>query len=207
MLDSDLARLYGVPTKAFNQAIKRNAARFPADFAFQLTSTEANSLSSQNVTINDQATRPGNLKSQIVTSRLSHGGRRYLPWVFTEHGAVMAANVLRSPKAIEMSVYVVRAFVLQREAIAANQTILKRLADGARSAEMAWLSGALQPDCEAGGCYVPGADGRDIAQIDKTLLEHDAALRTLWHRLQPLLQPAPEPPAKELGYHTTMKKP
>jgi hypothetical protein len=67
---------------------------------------------------------------------------RKLPWVFTEHGAVMAANVLRSPKAVEMSVYVVRAFIAQRELLVTNATILKRLADGARSAEMAWRSAA-----------------------------------------------------------------
>src|SRR6266566_6488759 len=93
MLSQDLAALYGVAVKALNQAVKRHAARFPADFVFQLTSDEFD-----------------NLKSQIVTS--SWGGvRRALPYAFTEHGAMMAANVLNSPRAAQMSVFVVRAFV------------------------------------------------------------------------------------------------
>lgn len=110
ILDVDLAKLYGVSTKAFNQAVKRNAERFPEDFAFQLTSAEL-----------------VRLRSQIVTS--SRGGRRYRPWAFTEHGAVMAANILHSERAVHMSVFVVRAFVRLREHIAANRTIFKRLAE------------------------------------------------------------------------------
>jgi alanine-alpha-ketoisovalerate/valine-pyruvate aminotransferase len=86
--------------------------------------------------------------------------------VFTEHGALMAANILRSDHAIEMSVYVVRAFVKQREALASNAVILKRL-----------------------------------AEIDRTLLEHDSGLRLLWSRLQPLLAPPPVPPKPRIGFH------
>ncbi|HUG11191.1 MAG TPA: ORF6N domain-containing protein [Opitutaceae bacterium] len=132
ILDADLARLYGVTTKAFNQAIKRNAARFPEDFAFQLSATEVASLKSQVVTsslepIEDKPA--GDMWSQIVTTskpqRRRHSNR---PWAFTEHGAVMAANVLRSPRAVEMSVYVVRAFVRMREELMSNSEILKRLA-------------------------------------------------------------------------------
>ena len=149
ILDADLARLYGVPTKRFNEALKRNKPRFPEDFAFQLTREEVE-----------------NLRSQFATSSSGHGGRRYLPWAFTEHGALMAANILRSERAIEMSVYVVRAFVKQREAIATNAAILKRL-----------------------------------AEIDRTLLEHDSALKILWHRLQPLLAPPPEDPKPKIGFH------
>jgi hypothetical protein len=166
ILDADLARLYGATTKAFNQAIKRNVARFPADFAFQLTKLETDSLRSQIVTLNAGPEGGAvNLKSQIVTSSSGHGGARKRPWAFTEHGAVMAANVLRSPKAVQMSVYVVRAFIMQREALTANATILRRL-----------------------------------AEIDKTLLEHDVVLQRLWAKLRPLLQPPPEPPAKD-GAH------
>ena len=88
LLDADLARLYWVSTKRFNQAFKRNQHRFPADFAFQITAAELDNLRSQFVTS----------KSQLVTS--SHGGRRYFPWVFTEHGALMAANILRSERAV-----------------------------------------------------------------------------------------------------------
>ncbi|WP_203225882.1 ORF6N domain-containing protein [Leptospirillum ferriphilum] len=91
MLDSDLASLFGVPTKRFNEQIKRNISRFPSDFMFQLTQEEFESL-----------------KSQFATSNEGRGGRRYRPFVFTEHGAIMAATVLNSPLAVEMSVFVVR---------------------------------------------------------------------------------------------------
>ena len=119
ILDSDLAQLYGVATKVFNQAISRNTDRFPEDFAFHLTREDV-----------------ANLKSQIVTSSLDaspasfsgYGGARKLPWVFTEHGAIMAATILRSPRAITMSVYVVRAFVQMREALLTNANVLTRLA-------------------------------------------------------------------------------
>jgi hypothetical protein len=111
MLDSDLAALFGVETKVFNQAIRRNAERFPSDFAFEITAQEL-----------------ANLRSQIVTSS-RHGGLRYLPWVFTEHGAIMAAMVLRSQHAVAMSVFVVRAFVQMREQISANLGVLRRLAE------------------------------------------------------------------------------
>jgi hypothetical protein len=172
ILDADLANLYGTTTKAFNQAIKRNASRFPADFGFQLTMAEANALRSQVVTLNARPARVAvNLKSQFVTSSSAHGGVRKLPWAFTEHGAVMAANVLRSPKAVQMSVYVVRAFVAQREALATNQAVLRRL-----------------------------------AEIDKTLFEHDAALRTLWSRLKPLLAPPLDSSRKEMGFHVGLRK-
>ena len=117
MLDSDLAQLYQLATKAFNQAMTRNLTRFPSDFAFQLTREEV-----------------ANLKSQIVTSSLEvdkgkskmHGGARKLPWVFTEHGAIMAATILRSERAVAMSVYIVRAFVRMREELLTNTVILKR---------------------------------------------------------------------------------
>lgn len=147
MIDADLADLYGVPTKALNQAIKRNADRFPEDFLFQLTKEE---------------------KTQVVTNcdhlaRLKFSPK--LPIAFTEHGAIMAATVLNSPPAVKMSVYVVRAFIQMREHLAANAAILKRL-----------------------------------AEIDKTLLEHDHALGTIWHKLQPLLQPPPDPPKRRLGF-------
>lgn len=98
MQDSNLAELYEAPTKRFNEQVKRNAERFPADFMFQLTEEEF-----------------AGLRSQIATSSARHGGRRYLPYVFTEHGAIMAATVLNSPRAVEMSVFVVRAFVPLRK--------------------------------------------------------------------------------------------
>lgn len=125
VLDSDLAALYGVPTKVFNQTIRRNADRFPADFLFQLSEEDLAGLRSQFVTSKpDGAERLG---SQIVTIE-KRGGRRYLPWAFTEHGAIMAATILRSPRAVEMSVYVVRAFIRLREELLTNAVVLKRLA-------------------------------------------------------------------------------
>jgi len=166
MFDADLARLYGVSTKVLNQAVKRNADRFPEDFGFQPTSGESANLRSQIVTSSsqheDSAEENWNW-SRFATG--SHGGRRYRPWVFTEHGALMVANVLRSDHAVHMSVFVIRAFVRMREQIAANAAILKRL-----------------------------------AEIDKTLLQHDSALRDVYSKLLPLLQTPPPPPKRRIGF-------
>ena len=126
VLDSDLAALFGVETKVFNQAIRRNAGRFPLDFAFQITREEVTNLKSQFVTSSSVPEEV--LRSQSVTLK-EHGGARYLPWVFTEHGAIMAAMVLRSDHATAMSVYVVRAFVKLRDEIASNLSVLRRLSE------------------------------------------------------------------------------
>ncbi|MDR1983760.1 MAG: ORF6N domain-containing protein [Prevotellaceae bacterium] len=96
MLDFDLAEMYEVETKVFNQAVKRNIKRFPIDFMFQLTKSEFD-----------------NLRSQIVTSR--RGGMRYLPYAFTEHGVAMLASVLRSDRAIEANIQIIRAFIILRK--------------------------------------------------------------------------------------------
>ena len=119
LLDSDLAALYDVPTKRFNEQVKRNLERFPADFMFQLTEEEWESLRSQIATL-----KPG---------RGQH--RKYMPYAFTEHGAIMAATILNSPRATEVSVYVVRAFVQLREVLASNAELAKRLDDLERSTE------------------------------------------------------------------------
>jgi phage regulator Rha-like protein len=131
ILDADLARLYGTTTKAFNQAIKRNAARFPKDFAFQPTEEEAEVLRSQIVTLGGESAPSMRSQSVVSSRKQDRRGkhRKYRPWVFTEHGAVMAANVLRSPKAVTMSVYVVRAFVRMREELMTSAVIMKRLAE------------------------------------------------------------------------------
>jgi hypothetical protein len=110
VLDSDLAKVYGVTTGNFNKAVRRNLARFPGDFSFMLTKPEFESLI-----------------FQIGTSK-GRGGRRKLPRAFTEHGAIMAASILNSPRAVAMSVYVVRAFVRLRNELLANATLEKRLA-------------------------------------------------------------------------------
>lgn len=147
ILDADLARLYGVETRALNQAMKRNQGRFPADFMFDLTREEILRIS-QSVT----SLRRLKFSKQVRA--------------FTEHGALMAAMVLNSPRAVAMSVYVIRAFVKMREDLVANAAILKRL-----------------------------------AEIDKSLLTHDAALRDIYQKLLPLLAPPPAPPRKEIGFH------
>ena len=112
ILDRDLAELYGVPTFRFNEAVKRNRRRFPEDFAFQLTREELVDLISQN-----------------AISSSGHGGLRKLPWAFTEHGAVMAANILRSDRAIQVSVFVVRAFIKMREMLASQKDLARKLAE------------------------------------------------------------------------------
>jgi hypothetical protein len=118
MLDSDLAAIYGVTTKRLNEQLKRNRQRFPEDFAFQLTAEEFAALRSQIAT--------SSLRSQNATSQ--KGGRRYRPWVFTEHGAIMLASVLNSEIAIDASVRVVRAFVRLREIISANAELAAKFA-------------------------------------------------------------------------------
>jgi hypothetical protein len=129
VLDGDLAALYGVSTKAFNQAIRRNATRFPTDFLFQITEEELSRLNTQ--IAKSHADAGGALRSQIVTLNARGRGqhRKYLPLAFTEHGAIMAATLLRSEQAVAMSVYVVRAFVRMREELASSAIILRRLAE------------------------------------------------------------------------------
>ena len=166
LLAADLARLYGVETFRFNEAFKRNRHRFPDDFAFQLGADEVQNLTSQFAISSPQASDSAaktSISSQFAMR--SHGGRRHLPWAFTEHGALMAANILRSERAVQMSVFVVRAFVRLREQVASNAAILKRL-----------------------------------AEIDKTLLQHDAALRDVYQKLLPLLQPTAAPPKRRIGF-------
>ncbi len=110
MLDSDLALIYGVETKSLNQAVKRNLNRFPDDFMFQLSEIEGESL-----------------RSQFVTSKKTRGGRRYLPYVFTEHGALMLGNILNSETAIETSIQVVRSFMRLREMVISHSELSKKL--------------------------------------------------------------------------------
>ena len=129
VLDADLAKLYGVPTFRLNEAVKRNVARFPEDFRFQLTADEAENLISQNAL--SKAAPDGFLRSQNAILKNDGRGRhrKYLPWVFTEHGALMAANVLRSKQAVQMSLYLIRAFVALREQLVSNFSTLRRLSE------------------------------------------------------------------------------
>lgn len=168
ILDADLAELYGVATKRFNEAFKRNRQRFPDDFAFQLTAKEFETLRTPNssqiaISSGDERAQPN--WPQFATSSRKHRGAAYRPWAFTEHGALQAANILRSQRAVEMSLYVIRAFVKMREELAVNREILKRL-----------------------------------TEIDKTLLQHDSALRDVYRKLLPLLEPPPVPPQRRIGF-------
>ena len=123
ILDKDLAELYGVPTKRLNEQVRRNPEKFPEDFMFRLTQEEVEAvltrLRSQHEALN---------RSHFATSS-EHGGRRYLPYAFTEYGALQAANVLNSPEATAMSLYIIRAFVRMREIFVVNQILETRLAE------------------------------------------------------------------------------
>jgi hypothetical protein len=124
MFDVDLARLYGVSTKALNQAVSRNNERFPVDFAFRLSSSEWKNLRYQIGTTYPIA--PGNLRSQIVTSSL-HGGRRHLPYAFTEQGVAMLSSVLRSRRAVEVNIAIMRTFVQLRRLMDSNRELAQRI--------------------------------------------------------------------------------
>lgn len=112
MLDSDLAELYQVPVKRLNEQVKRNLARFPSDFMFQLNDEEADCL-----------------RSQFATSNKKRGGRRYLPYAFTEHGVAMLSAILQSKRAIDMSIYIVWAFVKIRELLLTNEEIARKMSE------------------------------------------------------------------------------
>ena len=127
MLDRDLAKIYGVPTKAFNQAVKRNRQRFPEDFMFRLTQEEAKALQASRSQTVTSSRRKDLLRSQFVTSN-QRGGPRYLPYAFTEYGALMAANILNSTRAVQMSIFVVRAFAKMREALRGTPELARKLA-------------------------------------------------------------------------------
>jgi hypothetical protein len=158
ILDSDLARIFGVPTFRFNEAIKRNRQRFPADFMFQVTKDEAITLTSQN-----------------AMSKPTRGGRRTLPYAFTENGAVMSANILNTPRAVRMSVFVVRAFVKMRELLVANRELAGQLKELERK-----LTSRL--------------DIHEAAIVD--------VLQRIMRLLEPPSQPeAPDQPHKEIGFH------
>ena len=154
MLDADLAEVYGVETRVLVQAVKRNSRRFPADFIFQLSEPEWDSL-----------------RSQIVISK-GKGGRRYRPYVFTEHGAIMAANVLNSPRAVQMSVFVVRAFLKMRSTLAATRDQARKLA-------------ALEKELK-----------------DRLDVHEAAIVTILQRVMDIIDPPAlPEPPKKGIGFH------
>jgi len=154
MLDRDLAKIYGVETRVLVQAIKRNRDRFPPDFVIQLSGQEWESL-----------------RSQTVISK-AKGGTRYLPFAFTEHGALQAANVLRSPRAVQMSVFVIRAFIKMREALRGTPELARKLA-------------ALEKKLTA------RLDVHEAAIVE--------VLQEVMQILNP--PPLPEPRRKQIGFH------
>jgi hypothetical protein len=158
ILDADLASIYGVPTKALNQAVRRNAEKFPADFMFRLSKTEAEEVRGS--------------RSQFVT--LKRGENiKYLPNAFTEHGAIMAATVLNSPRAVQMSVFVVRAFVKMRAALMDTRELARKLA-------------VVETELKS------RLDVHEVAIVE--------VLQRIMKILDPP-PPQPEPPPPEIGFH------
>ena len=130
MLDADLAMLYGVTTKALNQALRRNRARFPHDFTFRVTAKEMTILRSQFVTSRLQGLEiqgVGINWSQSLTSSQQHGGRRYLPYAFTEQGVAMLSSVLRSQRAVEVNIAIMRTFVQLRRLMDSNRDLQRKI--------------------------------------------------------------------------------
>ncbi len=125
MLDADLAALYGVETKAFNQAVKRNIARFPSDFMFRLTAEEAAASRSQLVTLNSASEAPDENKVQRAIPRGANV--KYLPYAFTEQGVSMLSSVLRSPRAVQVNIEIMRTFVQLRQALAGHEELSRKL--------------------------------------------------------------------------------
>jgi hypothetical protein len=163
MLDTDLAALYGVSTKRFNEQVRRNHSRFPVDFMFQLTGEEWDALRSQFATLN--------------AGRGRH--RKYLPYAFTEHGAIMAATILNSPRATEISVYIDRAFVRLRETLATHKALASKLETlEKQTAALAFKHDALASNTRA-----------QFKQVMDTLRELMA---------QP--EPPPEPKRRPIGF-------
>jgi hypothetical protein len=163
MIDADLAELYGVPTKALNQAVKRNPTRFPPDFMFQLTAVEKAEVVSN--------------CDHLVKLKFS----KTLPYAFTEHGAIQAANVLASPQAVEMGIYVVRAFVQLRQASALHSDLAKRLSDLEEKVERLEMS------------------------HDNFSQNTRAQLRQIFEVLRELTMP-PDPPKRPIGFVTPEDK-
>ncbi len=174
ILDADLAKIYGVDTRSLNQAVRRNREKFPPDFFFQLTSDEAIAMNrSQIVTASTEVKRP--MRSQIVIA--SQRNVRHPPFAFTEHGAIMVANILNGPQAVQMSVFVVRAFIKMRAALTGTRELARKLASLEKE-----LTSRL--------------DTHESAIVD--------VLQRIMALLEPP-PPPPEPPKREMGFHAALK--
>ena len=171
ILDADLAALYGVETRVLNQAVRRNRDKFPPDFLLELTNAEASNLQS----IRKQG--DARLRSQtVILKRGQH--LKYQPFAFTEHGALMAANILNSPQATQMSVFVIRAFVKMRGLLTDTRELAKKLA-------------SLETELKS------RLDSHETAIVE--------VLQRVMLLLDP--PPGPDVPDKQMGFHTTMPKP
>jgi len=162
ILDADLAKLYGVETRVLNQAVRRNRGKFPPDFMLELTAAEAEALRRS--------------RSQIVILNRGHNVK-FSPFAFTEHGAIMAANILNSPQAVQMSVFVVRAFIKMRSLLTDTRELAKKLA-------------ALEKEL--------------TARLDSHETAISEFMRRIMQLLDP--PPAPEVPEKEMGFHTGIRR-
>ncbi|MDO8545655.1 MAG: ORF6N domain-containing protein [Opitutaceae bacterium] len=171
ILDTDIARIYGTDTRSLNQAIKRNREKFPPDFLFHLTDDEVNTLNRSQI-VTASPSRP--MRSQIVIA--SKRNIRHRPFAFTEHGAIMAANILNSPQAVQMSVFVVRAFIKMRAALTDTRELARKLA-------------SLEKELKA------RLDIHEGAIVD--------VLQRIMALLDP--PPVPGTPAREMGFHTALK--
>lgn len=180
ILDTDLAKIYGVPTKRLNEQVRRNAERFPEDFLFRISPQELTDLRSHFAPLNGVNMRSQNVTasnwSQIATSSRKHRGITYRPYAFTEHGAIMAANVLNSPQAVQMSVFVVRAFIRMRQMLSVPHELAPKLAE---------------------------LEKKLTARLDG----HEVAITEVLQQIMLLLNPPPEPepPAKQIGFHVREK--
>jgi hypothetical protein len=170
ILDSDLAKIYGVETRVLKQAVRRNREKFPPDFLFELTMPEATNLQRSGPSADP------NSRSQNVTLKQGENVK-HLPFAFTEHGAIMAANILNSPQAVQMSVFVVRAFIKMRSALTDTRELARKLSSLEKE-----LTSRL--------------DSHESAIVD--------VLQRIMALLEPP-PPAPELPQKEMGFHTSLK--
>src|SRR5438477_4630434 len=167
MLDSDLAAIYGIETRALNQAVRRNRDRFPKDFAFQISANEWKNLRYQIGTSKSVGSERAGLRSQTVILKRGRGEHpKYLPYVFTEHGAIMAANVLNSRRAVQMSVFVVRAFLKMRALLGDKRDLAQKLA-------------SLEKE------------------LKKRLDVHEAVIVTILQRVMDIIDPPASPPSKK----------
>ena len=185
MFDADLAKLYGVSTKALNQAMNRNKARFPEDLAFRLSQAEVKDMRSQIVTSSGQAS---NLRSQIVTSSF-HGGRRRPPYAFTEQGVAMLSSVLRSARAVEVNIAIMRTFMQLRRLMDTNRNLARKIeALSIQHNEQHGVRGRRWVDCI--GRLVSRPSDWEIA----------SQFAVVFDAIKQLIAP-PAPAKKQIGFH------